>query len=57
MEKLVRTLGTEKLKRFIASFDEVYDQYRDKADKAGYFGKLKFMKEKGKIVVFVEIKE
>jgi hypothetical protein len=57
MEKLVRTLGTEKLKRFIASFDEVYDEYRAKADKSGYFGKLKFMKEKGKIVVFVEIKE
>lgn len=55
MEKLVRKLGTEKLKHFIASFDEVVKGYRDKANKEGYFGKLKFNKEKGKIVVFVEL--
>jgi len=55
MDKLVRKLGTEKLKHFITSFDEVVDKYRVKAKDEGYEGKLKFNKEKGKIVVFVEL--
>jgi hypothetical protein len=55
MEKLVRKLGTEKLKSFIASFDEVVNKYKAKAIKDGYNGKLKFTKEKGKVVVFVEL--
>ena len=52
---LVRKLGTEKLKHFIASFDEVVDKYETKAIEEGYEGKLKFNKEKGKVVVFVEL--
>ena len=52
---LVRKLGTEKLKHFIASFDEVIDKYEAKAKTEGYEGKLKFNKEKGKVVVFVEL--
>lgn len=55
MEKLVRKLGTEKLKHFITSFDEVVDKYEAKAIEEGYQGKLKFNKEKGKVVVFVEL--
>jgi len=55
MEKLVRKLGSEKLKHFIASFDEVVDKYETKAIEEGYEGKLKFNKEKGKVVVFVEL--
>jgi DUF1680 family protein len=57
MEKLVRKLGSEKLKHFIASFDEVVDKYEAKAKEDGYLGKLKFTKEKGKVVVFVELEE
>ena len=54
-DMLVRKLGTEKLKHFIASFDEVIDKYEAKAKTEGYEGKLKFNKEKGKVVVFVEL--
>lgn len=57
MGELVRKLGTEKLKHFIASFDEVVDKYETKAINDGYNGKLKFSKEKGKVVVFVELEE
>jgi len=57
MGNLVRKLGTEKLKHFIASFDEVVDKYKAKAKNEGYNGKLKFNKEKGKVVVFVELEE
>ena len=54
---LVRKLGTEKLKHFISSFDEVVTKYKDKAELEGYNGKLKFNKEKGKVVIFVELEE
>lgn len=54
---LVRKLGSEKLKHFITSFDEVVTRYRNKANDDGYEGKLKFNKEKGKVVVFVELEE
>jgi hypothetical protein len=55
MEKLVRKLGSEKLKDFIGHFDLIVDKYRQIANASGYQGKLKFNKEKGKVVVFVEL--
>jgi len=54
---LVRKLGIEKLKHFITSFDEVVGEYKIKAERDGYFGKLKFIKGKGKVEVFVELEE
>ena len=55
MDKLVRKLGTEKVKDFTDNFDKLVDKYRQIADASGYTGELKFKKEKGIIVVFVEI--
>ena len=54
-DKLVRTLGSEKLKDFTENFDKVIDKYRQIADASGYTGELKFKKEKGRMVIFVEI--
>lgn len=56
MGDLVRKLGTEKVKDFKENFDLIADKYRLIADASGYKGSLKFKKEHGKIVVFVEIK-
>ena len=55
MEKLVRTLGSEKLVDFKEDFDKIIDKYRMIADAIGYKGELKFKKEKGRMVIFVEI--
>jgi hypothetical protein len=55
MEKLVRTLGSEKLIDFKEDFDKIIDKYRMIADATGYKGELKFKKENGKMVIFVEI--
>jgi len=55
MEKLVRKLGSEKLKDFKEYFDLIVEKYRTIANATGYQGKLKFKTEKGKVVVFVEL--
>ncbi len=48
-------LGSEKLKVFEKNFDKVFDWYRDKANQSGYFGDLKFIKERGKMIIYVTI--
>ena len=55
MEELVRTLGTVKEKKFKENFDEVVDEYKEKAKQMGYNGDLRFKKEKGNIVIMVTI--
>ena len=55
MEELVRTLGTVKLKNFENNFDNIVDEYKEKAKKMGYNGDLKFKKEKGNMVILVTI--
>lgn len=57
MGTLVRRLGSEKLKDFLSDFDLIADKYRQIADASGYKGKLKFNKEKGRMVIFVELEE
>ena len=49
-------LGTEKIKVFDDDFDNIYDIYKLKAEKDGYYGELKFIKEHGNIVVYTIIK-
>lgn len=51
----VRKLGVEKIKDFNSDFDKYYDKYKKKAIEGGYDGGLKFNKEKGKVIIFVEI--
>ena len=55
MSKLVRKLGSEKLKDFKDNFDEVVDKYREIAKATGYEGELVFKKERGKMIVFVKL--
>ena len=56
MGDLVRKLGTEKSVDLIKNFDLIVDKYRKIADASGYHGELKFKKEGGFTVIFVEIK-
>ena len=54
-EELVRTLGTVKLKKFENNFDDIVDEYKEKAKNMGYNGDLRFKKEKGNMVILVTI--
>lgn len=54
---LVRRLGKEKTLSLTKDFNLIVDKYRQIADASGYKGELKFQKEGGFTVIFVEIKE
>lgn len=54
---LVRKLGVEKRLTLSKDFDMLVDKYRQIADASGYKGELKFKKEGGFTVIFVEIEE
>ena len=55
MEELVRPLGKVKEKKFKENFDEIVDEYKQKAKNMGYNGDLRFKKEKGNILIFVTL--
>lgn len=55
MGDLVRRLGREKNTELEKNFDEIVDKYRKMADTSGYNGELRFKKEGGYTVIFVEI--
>lgn len=57
MGTLVRNLGKEKHVNFIKDFDMIVDKYRKIADASGYDGELKFKKEGGFMIIFVDVKE
>ena len=54
MENEIRLhkLGIEKVKIFNKEFDRVYDYYKQKAEDSGYHGELKFIKERGKVIIY-----
>jgi hypothetical protein len=56
MDDLVRKLGIEKSVDLMKDFDLIVDKYRKIADASGYHGELKFQKEGGFTVIFVDIK-
>jgi hypothetical protein len=56
MGELVRKLGMEKTVNITKDFDLIVDKYRKIADASGYHGKLRFQKEGGFTIIFVEIK-
>lgn len=51
----LRKIGTEKRKFFDKDFDGLYDFYKNKAEDMGYFGELKFIKERGKVLIYTII--
>lgn len=55
MSMLSKKLGIEKIKHFQENFDELYDMYKKLAMDLGYTGKLKFKKEKNKIIIYVNL--
>jgi len=57
MGNLVRNLGKEKTVNLIKDFDLIVDKYRKIADASGYHGELRFKKEGGFTIIFVDIKE
>jgi hypothetical protein len=54
-EERYKRLGSEKQKDVNISFDTIHEKYRLKALVEGYSGELKFVKEKGRVIIFVEI--
>ena len=57
MGELVRQLGKEKTVNLMNDFDLIVDKYRKMADASGYHGELKFKKEGGFTIIFVDVKE
>ena len=57
MGNLVSNLGKEKTVNLMKDFDLIVDKYRKIADASGYHGELRFQKEGGFTIIFVDIKE
>lgn len=55
MSELLKRLGVEKEKAFSKDFDRMYDLYKQKALDLGRKGDLRFIKEHGKVIVYVVI--
>lgn len=53
----LRKLGIEKSKVLESNFDKVYDYYKRKAKDMGYWGELKFIKEKSKVFIYTIIED
>ena len=54
MSETYRKLGVEKPKDLNSDFDGIFEKYKEKASQAG-LGELKFVKEKGRVIVFAEL--
>lgn len=57
METLVRTLGKVKQTLFNNNFDQIVDEYKQKAIRLGYKGELLFKKEHSNIIILVSIED
>lgn len=53
LERLIR-LGSVKKKKLDDDFDSVYSKYKNKAINLGHDGEIKFIKEHGKIIIYVK---
>jgi hypothetical protein len=54
-DQRLRKLGVIKSKELSKSFDEYYDAFKSMAEESGYTGEVKFIKEHGKVFVYVVI--
>ena len=57
MSELLKKLGIEKGKVFNKDFDYFYDLYKQKALDYGRKGELRFLKEHGKVIIYVVMDE
>jgi len=55
MDERFKKLGKEKRKKFDKDFDTQYKKYRKMANDLGFEGDLKFVKEHGKVLIYVVI--
>ena len=53
MKERLKKLGIEKAKNLTKDFDNLYEVYKKKAVEAGYFGELRFIKEHGRVFIYV----
>ena len=56
-EKLYKRLGTVTPKELERDFNMIYESYKHIAIKAGCTGDLKFVKERGKVIIYVPIQD
>ena len=57
MSEMLKKLGIEKEKVFNKDFDYFYDLYKQKALDFGRKGELRFLKERGKVIIYVVMDE
>lgn len=50
-----KKLGSETQKNLNTDFDRIYEKYKEKALELGFMGELKFVKERGRVLVYVVI--
>jgi hypothetical protein len=55
MNKRLHKIGSEKITHFDKNFDQIYDLYKKKSIDSGYTGDLKFIKERGRVLIYVEL--
>lgn len=56
-EQLYKRLGTVTPKDLERDFNMIYESYKNIAIKAGCTGDLKFVKERGKVIIYVPIQD
>ncbi len=50
-----KKLGSEVEKALFENFDVIYEEYKEKALSMGFDGELKFIREHGKVLIYVVI--
>ena len=52
-DERLRKLGEEKVKVLNKDFDNIYESYKTKALEDGYTGEIKFIREHGRVMIYV----
>ena len=52
-EQRLKKLGVEKVKVLNANFDDLYEKYKKRALEAGCEGEIKFIREHGRVFIYV----
>ena len=54
-EERLKKLGIEKVKVLNKDFDDLYEKYKKRALEAGCEGELRFIREHGRVTIYVVI--
>jgi hypothetical protein len=55
LDERYKKLGSETQKNLNTDFDRIYEKYKEKALELGFMGELKFVKERGRVLIYVVI--